>query len=36
MRTDGIMALIMALERATTDVPFDWHIYYLTHDLEMK
>ena len=35
-RIDGIVALIMAQERATTDVPYDGHIYYLTHDVEME
>jgi hypothetical protein len=34
-RIDGIVALIMGLERATTDVPFTGHIFYLTHDVEM-
>jgi hypothetical protein len=35
MRTDGIVSLIMALERATTDVLYDGHIYYLTHNVEI-
>jgi phage terminase large subunit-like protein len=35
-RIDGIVALIMGLERATTHAPWDGHIFYLTHDVEME
>src|SRR5262245_59117496 len=34
-RIDGIAAVIMGLERATTDVPFTGHIFYLMNDVEM-
>ena len=32
-RIDGIVTLIMGLERATTHVP--WFSYYMFHDVEM-
>lgn len=34
-RIDGIVALIMGLKRATTDVPFAGYLFYLTHDVEI-
>ena len=34
-RIDGIVALIMGLERATTHIPFKGPYFYDTHDVEM-